>query len=93
MSEPDTPTNVLAMLQAAEAAFQSAREQLRQAETERYRSIWQTLTAADDMAELRATLPATITATSLRAAARRHATGDTRYVQPELPDLDDDSEH
>ncbi|MEU5156159.1 hypothetical protein [Glycomyces sp. NPDC021274] len=89
MSEPEPPTDVLATLQAAEAAFQSAREQLRQAEAERYRSIWQTLTAAEDMAELRAALPATITATSLCAAVRRHATEDTRYVQPELPDLDD----
>ncbi|MEU5156077.1 hypothetical protein [Glycomyces sp. NPDC021274] len=92
MSEPDTSTDVLATLQAAEAAFQSAREHLRQAETERYRSIWRTLTAAEDMAELRAALPVTITATSLRAAVRRHATGDTRYIQPELPDLDDDVE-
>ncbi|MEU5157373.1 hypothetical protein [Glycomyces sp. NPDC021274] len=93
MSEPDTLTDALTTLQAAEAAFQAARAQLREAETERYRSIWQTLTTADNVAELRGALPTTVTATSLRAAVRRHATGDTGYVQPELPDLDDDVEH
>lgn len=84
MNAADTRTDPLDQLAAAEDAFQSARNRLRQAETERYASIWAALTSGKDLTELRAALPATVTANSLRAAVRRHASGNTRYIQPEL---------
>jgi hypothetical protein len=80
----DTHTDPLAHLAAVEEAFQDARARLKEAETERYASIWAALTTASDMAELRAVLPATVSVHSLRAAVRRHATGESHYIQPEL---------
>lgn len=84
MDATDTNTDPLAQLAAAEDAFQSARALLKEAEAERYASIWAALTTASDLAELRAALPATVSVHSLRAAVRRHATGDAGYIQPEL---------
>lgn len=84
MNATDTRTDPLNYLAAAEEAFQNAKARLQAAETERYASIWAALTSAADLTELRAALPPTVTANSLRAAVRRHATGDTRYVQPVL---------
>jgi hypothetical protein len=80
----DTHTDPLDQLAAAEDMFQDAKARLQAAEAERYASIWAALTSGTDLTELRAALPATVTANSLRAAVRRHATGDTSYIQPEL---------
>ena len=84
MNATDTHTDPLAQLATAEEAFQDARALLKEAEAERYASIWAALTTARDMTELRAALPATVSVHSLRAAVRRHATGETGYIQPEL---------
>ncbi|WP_112136034.1 hypothetical protein [Glycomyces dulcitolivorans] len=88
MDAADTRTHPLDALALAEDAFQQARARLKEAETDRYASIWAALTTAEDLTELRAMLPPTVTAQSLRAAVRRHATGDTGYIQPELFDGD-----
>jgi hypothetical protein len=84
----DTRTDPVEALALAEDAFQQARTRLKEAEADRYAWIWAALTTAEDLAELRAMLPPTVTAQSLRAAVRRHATGATGYLQPEL--FDDD---
>lgn len=84
MNATDTHPDPLDHLATAEEAFQDARARLKEAEAERYASIWTALSTASDMAELRAALPATVSVHSLRAAVRRHATGETRYIQPEL---------
>jgi hypothetical protein len=88
----DTHTDPLAQLAAVEEVFQDARALLKEAEAERYASIWAALTTTSDMAELRTALPATVTTASLRAAVRRHASSDSRYIQPELFDADNGSE-
>jgi hypothetical protein len=80
----DTRTDPLSTLALAEEAFQEARARLKEAESDRYASIWAALTTADDLTELRAALPPTVTTQSLRAAVRRHASGETGYIQPEL---------
>jgi hypothetical protein len=88
LNAADTHTNPLDALALAEDTFQQARTRLKEAEADRYASIWAALTTAENLTELRAMLPPTVTAQSLRAAVRRHATGDTGYLQPEL--FDDD---
>jgi hypothetical protein len=88
----DIHSDPLAQLAAAEDAFQDARALLKEAEAERYASIWAALTTASDIGKLRAALPATVTANSLRAAVRRHASSDSHYIQPELFDADNGSE-
>lgn len=71
MDAADSWTDPLHELAPAEDAFQQARTRLKEAEADRYASIWTALTTAEDLTELRAMLPSTVTAQSLRAAVRR----------------------
>lgn len=84
MNATDPCTDPLNSLVLAEEAFQQARAHLKEAEDERYASIWAALINAEDLTELRTALPSTVTAQSLRAAVRRHAMSGTAYIQPEL---------
>ncbi|SDD87578.1 hypothetical protein [Glycomyces harbinensis] len=57
MNATDTRTDPLSTLALAEDAFQRARARLKEAEADRYASIWAALTTAEDLTKLRAALP------------------------------------